>query len=209
MSREAGEGGRLVLYGRVRDAGGAGVPGALVVVFAPAGEEERPLGHGYCDRDGWYAVGVPRPAAGCRHRYIIRTAGGIGPAEEYPGAGMSWRGEAGWPRRRAIQIESRVINHSLLGFTARDGVRVVSLEAIPETVCVDCEENGGFNLRLVSVSGRGYIKCGDERGEGSFCLTVCRFRDTAGEDLLRFKICPDDPLTGLGLDTGGLPAGLE
>lgn len=214
MSGEIGEvrvrnsEGRLVFYGRVRDREGAGVPGALVMVFSAAGEGEKPLGHGYCDGDGWYAVELPRPGENGPGKYLIRATAGPGPAETF--SGFSWRGRAGRPGRRELSVECRVINHSLLNFTARDAAREVSLETIPETLNVHCGESDLFNARMISMSGRGYIRSGGEKGEGSFSLTVCRFKDVPGGELLRFKIIPDFPApAGLGFDTGGLYAGLE
>lgn len=208
MFRKDGEGclqggGGLVFYGRVRDQAGSGVPGALVVVFSAGGEDERPVAHGYCDRGGWYAVGVPGAGEAARGKYTVRAAGGTLP-EAHPGRGFSWRAD---PGRRRAQVECRVINHSILSFTASDGRREVDLEAIPETVCLDCAENDSFNIKMISISGRGYVSSGDERGEGLFTLTVCRFRDVPGGDLLRFTVTPDFP-GGPAFDTGGLTAGL-
>lgn len=214
MPRKAGglqsnsSGGRLVFYGRVRDQEGAGVPGALVIVFSDSGEGERPLGHGYSDRDGWYAVQLPRPGESGSGRYMVRAVAGACPPGDLAEGGYSWQGQAGLPDAGKILVECRVINYSQLGFNAEDGQREVSLEAVPETVCVDCAENKAFELKLISISGRGYISCGPESGEGSFTLTVCRFRDLPGRDLLRLRISPDEPSAALNLDTGGLPAGL-
>lgn len=200
----------MVFYGRVRNQDGAGVPGALVMVFSVSGEEEKPLGHGYCDHDGWYALDLPRPEGTGPDKYTVRAAAGIGRAGDLPDSGLSWRGRAGWTGRRAVQVECRVINHSLLWFSAGDGGRNVSLEAVPETLSVQCVENGIYNMKMVSIIGRGYIQSGQERGEGAFSLTVGRFKDVPGDELLRFKITPDAPgASGLAFDTGGLRAGLD
>lgn len=196
--------GRLILHGRVRDASGCGVPGAAVIVFLAGGEREKPVGQGYCDRDGWYTFDLPAAPPDGGSVYRVLASKGAGRAGEHV-SGLSWQGEAGRLERKKISIECRVINYSLLSLSSSDGRRKVSLEAIPETVMVNCAEDEVFNNRTVVLYGRGYVRCGQEGGEGTFSLTVCGFKDVNGGELLRLTVNPRNPGdTGLRYDTGGL-----
>lgn len=203
------DGGKRILYGRVRNQEGAGVPGALVMIFHSDGEGESLLGHGYCDREGWYVVELDGFALKNAGRYIIR-ASASNESNIQRDSGISWMGWTTRFTRQKYFVESRVINYSLLSFTASDGKRMVVLEVIPETINLHCVENHFSKSRTITITGRGHIHSDRERGEGTFLLTVTRFHDQAAGELLRFVVSPDIlSADGLEFDTGGMYAGLE
>lgn len=73
----------MVFYGRIKDANGKGLEGALLKIFAVRSDEtEVPLNHFYSGEDGCYLVSVARPDYPVV-KYIIRSSmSGLPTAEQ-------------------------------------------------------------------------------------------------------------------------------
>lgn len=184
----------LHFWGRVRDSRGNCVEGALVMVISSSGGKDVYWGHTYSSRQGFYLISVDRGKGGPVEGDVrVMTALCLPTAPAVRSQREGLHGFYAQPGTGPPAVECQMINYHRLKVVAGNQRRVISVEAVPETVKVSFSREVITGVRVCSIRGRGYIESDGDQGEGLFSLTFCSMGEGLQEqEMVRMKTVPGE-----------------